>query len=143
LSALRGVGALLPQGGRPAVSGAGGDRRNADILRQAEQLAGAFDRVVLYEDPNCTRGRADGELFALFRRGLAGGRVAQIEEVPGAVLAVEHALETARPGELVLAQVDLVDQTIERVRRALALGAAREIGFAEAAEFGQAALAAV
>jgi cyanophycin synthetase len=144
LAALIKVLAQLPHRRRTAVYSAAGDRRDVDILRQAEQLAAAFDRVVLYEDPNCNRNRADGEIFALFRRGLgAGRRVSQIEEIRGAVAAVEHALESARPGELVLAQVDLVDETIERIRQALALGAAREIDFREAAKLARVELTAV
>jgi cyanophycin synthetase len=143
LQALIGVLDQLPHRRRTAVYSAAGDRRDGDIIRQGEQLAGAFDRVVLYEDPNCTRERKDGEIMALFRRGLAGGRVSQIEEVRGAVAAIEHALETAVPGELVLAQVDLVDETMERVRRALALGKAREIDFRQAAALARPKLAAV
>jgi cyanophycin synthetase len=124
----------LPHKRRTAVYSAAGDRRDGDLLRQAELLAAAFDRVILYEDPNCNRDRKDGEIIALFRKGLAaGGRVSRIEEVQGAVKAVEHALATARPGELVLAQVDLVDQTIDLVRRSLAAaGLAREIDLREA-----------
>jgi cyanophycin synthetase len=139
LSCLIEVLGQLPHAYRTAVYSAAGDRRDCDLLRQAELLAEAFDRVVLYEDPNCNRNRRDGEIFALFRRGLAGGgRVVHVEEVPGAVKAVEHALATARPGELVLAQVDLVDQTIDLVRRSLAAtGLAREIDFREALALGR------
>jgi cyanophycin synthetase len=108
----------LPHRRRCAVYSAAGDRRDGDLLRQAELLGDAFDRVVLYEEERTTRGRKDGEIIGLFRRGLAGRRrVAQVEEVQGAVRAVEVALESARPGELVLVQVDQVDETVELVRR--------------------------
>jgi cyanophycin synthetase len=139
LSCLIEVLSRLPHRRRTAVYSAAGDRRDADLLRQAELLARAFDRVILYEDPNCNRDRKDGEIFALFRKGLAvGGRVSRIEEVQGAVKAVEHALATARPGELVLGQVDLVDQTIDLVRQSLAAtGLAREIDFREAMTLGR------
>jgi cyanophycin synthetase len=139
LACLLDVFAQLPHERRTAVYSAAGDRRDSDFLQQAELLAGAFDRVVLYEDPNCNRNRKDGEIFALFRQGLAGGaRVGCIEQVQGAVKAVEHALNTARPGELVLAQVDLVDETIGLVRRALAAGGhAREIDLREAIALGR------
>jgi cyanophycin synthetase len=134
LACLIEVLARLPHRHRTAVYSAAGDRRDCDLLRQAEMLGEAFDRVILFEDPNCNRNRKDGEIFALFRRGLAGaGRATHVEEVRGAVKAVEQALATARPGELVLAQVDLVDQTIDLVRRSLeAAGLAREIDFREA-----------
>ena len=61
-----------------------------------------FDRVILYED-HYTRGRAPGEIIALFRRGLAAGvRVAQVDEVMGAVKSIEAALKQLRPGDLLL-----------------------------------------
>lgn len=139
LSALLATLRQLPHRRRTVVYSAAGDRRDADILRQAEMLACAFDRVVLFEDPACNRCRKDGEIFALFKKGLApGGRVSRVEEVQGAVKAVEHALATACPGELVLAQVDQVDETIELVKRSLAAGGpVREIDFTEAIELGR------
>jgi cyanophycin synthetase len=102
---------------RTAVYSTAGDRRDCDIVRMGELLGTAFDRVILYED-HYTRGRADGEIIGLFRQGLAQGqRVKQIEEVRGAVASVEHALNTARPGELMLIQADAIDETVECVRR--------------------------
>lgn len=44
-------------------------------------------------------------------------RVKHIKEVQGALAALEHALATARPGELLLIQVDLIDETMELMRR--------------------------
>lgn len=124
----------LPHKFRSAVYSAAGDRRDSDMIRQAELLGDAFDRVVLYEEANCIRGRAWGEINALFRKGLVGRRrVKQIEEVVGAIAALEHALATARPGELVLVQVDLVDETMELMRRYLESGSfCRQITFREA-----------
>jgi cyanophycin synthetase len=110
----------LPHQRRSAVYSAAGDRRDEDLLRQAELLGDAFDRIILFEEEHCARGRKDGEIFSLFQRGLAGRRrVKKIEEVLGAVQAVECALESARPGELFLVQVDRVDETIALVRRYL------------------------
>jgi cyanophycin synthetase len=118
---------------RTAVYSAAGDRRDVDLLRQAELLGDSFDRVILYEDGNCTRGRKPGEIIGLFRRGMADGpRVQTIEEVQGAVRAVEVALNSARPGELLLIQVDVVAETLELVRGYLAGAAAREVSMAEA-----------
>ena len=47
----------------------------------------------------------------------AGGRVKQIEEIRGAVTAVEAALRTAQPGELMLVQADTIDETVQCIRR--------------------------
>lgn len=40
----------------------------------------------------------------------------QIEEISGAVKAVERALSTQHPGELMLIQADTVDETVEYLR---------------------------
>ncbi len=124
----------LPHKFRSAVYSAAGDRRDSDMIRQAELLGDAFDRVILYEEANCIRGRAWGEINAIFRKGMMGRRrVKQIEEVVGAIAALEHALATARPGELVLVQVDLVDETMDLMRRYLVSGIfCRQVTFREA-----------
>jgi cyanophycin synthetase len=124
----------LPHKFRSAVYSAAGDRRDSDMIRQAELLGDAFDRVILFEEENCIRGRAWGEINAIFRKGLLGRRrVKEIEEVLGAIAALEHALATVRPGELLLVQVDLVDETMELMRRYLESGGfCRQITFREA-----------
>ncbi len=51
----------------------------------------------------------------------------------GAIAALEHALAIARPGELLLIQVDLVDDTMALMRRYLESGVScRQIDFREA-----------
>jgi cyanophycin synthetase len=134
LSALLETLAQLPHPRRSAVYSAAGDRRDEDLIRQGELLGDAFDRVVLFEEEKTNRGRKDGEIIALFRRGLTGRRrVRKIEEVQGAVKAVEVALASARPGELLLVQVDQVDETMELMRRYLDFSrSVREIDFREA-----------
>jgi UDP-N-acetylmuramyl tripeptide synthase len=124
----------LPHKYRTAVYSAAGDRRDIDLIRQGELLGDAFDRVILYEEENCIRGRAHGEINALFRKGLTGRRrVKHIEEVEGAIQALEYALARARPGELLLIQVDLVDETMELMHRYLESGSScRQIDFREA-----------
>jgi len=97
-----------------------GDRRDCDIIIQGEILGNAFDRVILYED-HYLRGRKQGEIIALFRQGLArGARVKQIEEVYGADNAVATALNSVGSGELLLAQADTVDETVDFICRHLA-----------------------
>ena len=111
----------FPHQRRVAVYTAAGDRRDGDIVLQGELLGHAFDRVILSEDANCIRGRKPGEIFALFQQGLAAGRrVREVEEVNGAINAAKAAIRGAQPGDLVLVQVELVDQTVELVRQHLA-----------------------
>ena len=101
----------IPHRRRTIMFTVAGDRRDADIMRQAEIVGTSFDRVVLYED-RCTRGRPDGEVIALIRRGLASGRLVRaIEETRGERAAVELALKTLKPGDLVVIQADTVETT--------------------------------
>jgi cyanophycin synthetase len=134
LSCLIDVVEQLPHSRRLVVYSAAGDRRDCDLIRQGELLGDAFDRVILYEEEHCIRGRKEGEIPRLLRQGLAGRRrVREIEEVKGAVKAAEFAMESVRPGELLLVQVDLVDETLDLLRRYLRSGVmAREIDLSEA-----------
>jgi cyanophycin synthetase len=129
----------MPHAWRSVVYTAAGDRRDSDLIRQGELLGDSFDRVILYEEEQCIRGRPPGQIVALFRQGMAGRRrVCQIDEVRGALNAIQTTLRSARPGDLVLVQVDLVEETIELVRQLLASSAAREIDFSEALRLAQA-----
>ncbi len=83
------------------------------MIRQGELLGDAFDHVILYED-HYLRGRAEGEIIRLFRSGVEKGkRVRQIDEIRGADAAVEFALRSAKPGDLILVQADTVDETVQ------------------------------
>jgi hypothetical protein len=87
------------------------------MVRQGELLGAAFDRVILYED-HYVRGRQPGEIMNLLRAGIAKGhRAKSVEEVYGAVKAIDLALATLRPGELLLLQADTVDETVAYVRQ--------------------------
>jgi cyanophycin synthetase len=122
----------FPTGHRTAVYTAAGDRLDSDMIRQGEMLGDAFDRVILYEDGNCTRGRQPGEIMGLFRVGLANrSRVGKILEVQGAVRAVDQALASAQPGDLLLIQVDVVDETLDLVSGLLERAAVRQITLEE------------
>ncbi len=123
----------FPHARRIAVYTAAGDRRDVDMIRQGELLGEAFDRVVLYED-HYVRGRQPGEIMRRFQEGLVrGDRVTQVEEVFGAVKAIEAVLGTLCPGDLVLLQADTVDETVDYVRRYLASHkTAREVCLCEA-----------
>jgi cyanophycin synthetase len=103
----------FPNARRTAVYSVAGDRRDVDIIRQGEQLAAAFDRVVIYEDYSI-RGRAAGEITRLMKQGLAtGGRVTDIQgEVQNWTSAVNTALRLIQPGDLLLVQADVIDEAM-------------------------------
>jgi cyanophycin synthetase len=106
----------IPHERRLVVYTAAGDRRDEDIIRQAEILGNGFDHVVLYED-KCTRGRPDGQVVALMRSGLAAAtRVKQIYETRGEFRAIEFGLDALRAGDLILVQADQIDASLEFVR---------------------------
>lgn len=107
-----------PHTRRTCVYSTAGDRRDCDMHRQGQLLGEAFDRVIVYED-HYLRGRAPGEIIRLIRQGIESvesRRAQQIEEISGAVKAVERALSTQHPGELMLIQADTVDETVEYLR---------------------------
>ena len=107
----------FPQRRRTVVYTAAGDRRNCDMIRQGELLAGAFDKVILYED-QYVRGRNHGEIMSLFRQGISnGGRGIEVDEVHGVFPAIEIALENAGEGDLVLLQCDTIDETVAFVKQ--------------------------
>ena len=100
---------------RIAVYSALGDRRDADIIRQGEQLAAAFDEVVLY-DHDEMHDRAPGEVRRLLQEGLArGGRVSRIAEAATPVEALQHALAQATSGTLILVQTGISDELRDAV----------------------------
>lgn len=106
----------FPATKRHVVYSADGDRSDAQIRQQTANLGGAFDRVVLYEEPGRFRGRQAGELYTLLKEGLAGcTRVKDVEQVDGEINAIRHALGTVRSGELLLIQVDAVSVDLDFV----------------------------
>jgi cyanophycin synthetase len=118
---------LFPNTRRLAVYSAAGDRRDCDMIRQGELLGDSFDHVIVYED-HYKRGRADGEIIGLFQQGLAKGRrVRQIQGINGAVKAVEAALNLVAPGDLLLLQADVIDETVDFIRNYLEKNVNREV----------------
>ena len=107
----------IPHERRLVVYTAAGDRRDIDIERQAELLGNAFDHVIIYED-QCTRGRADGEVVSLMRRGLARAtRAAEVFETRGEFRAIEAGLRLLKSGDLILIQADQVQEAIRFVEQ--------------------------
>jgi cyanophycin synthetase len=113
----------LATGRRVVVISAAGDRRDSDIVRQGEILGDAFDEVVLYQD-RCQRGRADGEVVDLLRRGLAHAkRAAVVDEIRGESAAIDRCLAVLKPGDLALILIDQVDESLDYLARTLQPGA--------------------
>jgi cyanophycin synthetase len=112
----------MPAKRRSVVISGAGDRRDDDIRRQTQILGDAFDQVVLYQD-QCQRGRADGEVLALLREGLANAkRASDILEIRGEIPAIDIALSNLAAGDLCLILVDQVDTALEHIQQRVTKG---------------------
>ncbi|MBN8504272.1 MAG: cyanophycin synthetase [Burkholderiales bacterium] len=107
----------IPAQQRVVVISGAGDRRDQDITEQTQILGAAFDHVVLYQDA-CQRGREDGEVVALLRKGLEGAtRTKQVDEIRGEFVAIDHALASVKAGDLCLVLVDQVEEALAHLRK--------------------------
>ncbi|TXF96387.1 cyanophycin synthetase [Massilia arenae] len=107
----------MPAKRRSVVISGAGDRRDQDIRQQTEILGKSFDDVLLYQD-QCQRGRADGEVIALLRAGLAGAtRTGHVEEIDGEFVAIDRALDRLNEGDLCLVLIDQVDAALAHITR--------------------------
>ncbi|NJD25084.1 MAG: cyanophycin synthetase [Betaproteobacteria bacterium] len=105
----------MPAGRRSVVISGAGDRRDEDIRQQTEILGEAFDDVILYQDA-CQRGRADGEVIALLREGLANAsRTRQVDAIDGEFVAIDAALARLQPGDLCLILIDQVEEALAHI----------------------------
>jgi cyanophycin synthetase len=105
----------MPHRRRKIVYTAAGDRRDQDILRQSQLIADFFHEIYIYED-QCTRGRPDGEIMLLMRQGFSNGRAAPIVlQESGELAAIDAAIASLRPGDLLLCQVDQVELALDHV----------------------------
>ncbi len=112
----------VPGQTRSVVISGAGDRRDDDIREQTVILGGAFDEVLLYQDA-AQRGRADGEVMALLRQGLAGAvRTRHVAEIRGEFLAIDTALARLKPGDLCLVLVDQVEEALAHLAKRVAEG---------------------
>ncbi len=116
MAALARAVEAMPARRRLLVISAAGDRRDEDIRQQTEIMGEVFDEVILFQDA-CQRGRADGEVLALLRQGLAHARRARrVEEIRGEFLAIDTALARLEPGDLCLILVDQVEQALAHLQ---------------------------
>lgn len=112
----------MPGNRRSVVISGAGDRRDQDIRQQTEILGNAFDQVILYQD-QCQRGRADGEVVALLRSGLANAkRTTDIQEINGEFIAIDTTLSTLTEGDLCLILIDQVEEALAHIAKRIAEG---------------------
>ncbi|MCB1277914.1 cyanophycin synthetase [Prosthecobacter sp.] len=101
---------------RIVVYTSAGDRRDSDIIEQGRMLGSDFDEAWLYEG-DYVRGRESGEIMKLLASGLQGAsRTKRVESIFGHLDAVDRALESAKPGDLVMIQADTADETVRHLK---------------------------
>jgi cyanophycin synthetase len=108
---------LTVNGRRLGVLAAPGDRRDEDILDLARAAAPAFDFILLREDDHL-RGRKPGESGELLRQGLLAAGFPSDRIAPGIYgeeAAVQSALETAQPGDLLVIFGDNLDRSWHQI----------------------------
>ena len=105
LTALLELAATLPAERRLILLGHAGDRTD-EAIRDVARTAWTFrpDRVIVKELPSMLRGRAPGEVPAVFLDELRrlGAPEEMLSEAPDEPAAVRQALAWARPGDLLL-----------------------------------------
>ncbi len=112
----------IPAARRVVVISGAGDRRDVDIIRQTEILGDVFDEIILYQD-QCQRGRENGEVLALLRRGLVGAkRAKRVDEITGEFLAIDAALTRLGTGDMCLILIDQVDEALAHIAKRIAGG---------------------
>jgi cyanophycin synthetase len=113
--------AHFPHQRRLVVYSTAGDRRDSDLVRQGQLLGEHFDRVVIYEG-DYVRNRQPGDITRLLREGLRGApRTREIFDGHTAISATEFALKNVQPGELLVIQADVVDDTVKFLRENYAI----------------------
>jgi len=142
LLALNEAISKIPHRRRKVVYTAAGDRRDEDILRQAEIIGSFFDDIYIYED-QCTRGRPDGEIIRMMRDGFtrATRPPRRVLQKSGELPAIAAAISSLEPGDLLLCQVDQVDVALAFVKGLFDQAQARPV--MPIAQFAAAALAAL
>ncbi|MEO0018276.1 MAG: Cyanophycin synthetase, partial [Verrucomicrobiota bacterium] len=110
----------FPNERRIVVYTCAGDRRDTDIIEQGRLISPHFDEAWLYEG-DYIRGRQPLEIMNLIAQGLkTSPRLKRIESIQGHLLAVDLALASARPGDLVMIQADSANETVQHLQRKLA-----------------------
>jgi cyanophycin synthetase len=98
------------------VIAAPGDRRDADIQELAAIAAETFDMIIVREDEDL-RGRAPDEVAGLISSTIAHYRPSlPVRTILDEAEAVDAALETARPNDVVVLLIDKVTETLDQVR---------------------------
>jgi cyanophycin synthetase len=117
MEALQRFISKFPNKTKTGVIGGTGDRRDEDLLLYGRIAAQMFTRVIVREDDDL-RGRAPGESIRLVVEGIKSVNPEMpIKEFTHAPDAINHALQHARKGELLVILADNVGRSVELVSK--------------------------
>ena len=104
------------QGKRIAVIAGPGDRRDLDLVNIAKAAAGKFDYYVCKADDN-RRGRGNSEVPDIIAQTLRTEGIddANIKVIPDEVEAIDHALNSASTGDLVMVFGDAITRCWKQI----------------------------
>lgn len=92
-----------------------GDRRDEDLFQIGHVAADLFDEIIIRLDKDF-RGRNPLALVELVRQGiLAVDNHKPVTVIPDELAALNHAIQTVRPGALIVHLTEQVEQTIKFV----------------------------
>jgi cyanophycin synthetase len=106
----------LPARRRIGIVTVPGDRRNEDIMRAGELVAG-LDHVIIKEDEDL-RGREPGEIAELIKKGLIKGGIKrkEIEIIRNGQDAIEAGIKEVTEDDLLVVIAEKVPQTLAAIR---------------------------
>jgi cyanophycin synthetase len=117
MEALQRFVAKFPNKTKTGVIGGTGDRRDDDLLLYGRIAAQMFTNVIVREDDDL-RGRAPGDSKRLVIEGIKSvNPLMPIQEFDTAPEAINHALQHARKGELLVILADNVSRSVELVSK--------------------------
>lgn len=97
------------------------DRRDIDLISQGEQLATAFERIILCEIEEGTL-RPPGDVIRCLRTGIERSQTdATVEEIPEWTAAVDAAWKSLKSGELLVVQSTAIPKTVRKIQALVGL----------------------
>lgn len=93
-----------------------GDRRDSDIMELAELAGQMFDHVIVRQESSM-RGRPLEDMHRLMVSGIEkAGRDIKYDLIPDEKEAIRHALDTAQPGDYIVALSDNYPEVIKIIK---------------------------
>lgn len=109
--------AATPAAYKTGIIAGVGDRRDEDIRDLGVIAAGMFDRIIIRQDRN-NRGRSSEEIIGLLMEGIRSkSNDIPCEIIPKESEAIDHAVRTARKGELLTICSDVVPDALEQIKQ--------------------------